>query len=100
MIHFLNGHDGERSAAALRRMLADAQAGRLGRAVGASMTPEARATVTRDSSGIGEAVFMAYFGSDLDDTERRFRAFVAQLVGPGARDRVVAGESPSFSSER
>lgn len=100
LIHFLHSQNGDESRAALQRMLSDAQAGRLGRAVGASMTPESRAAFARDSSGLGEAVFMAYFGSDLDGVERRFRAFVAELVGPGARDRIVAGESPRFSSGR
>ncbi|MBX3353291.1 MAG: DUF1570 domain-containing protein [Phycisphaeraceae bacterium] len=100
LIHFLHSQNGEASRASLQRLLSDAQAGRLGRAVGASMTPEARATFARDSSGLGEAVFMAYFGTDLDGLEGRYRAFVAELVGPGARDRIVAGESPRFSSGR
>jgi hypothetical protein len=96
LIHFLNEHDGERSRDALRAMLTDAHTGRLSASVSARLTDREFLTrATKDRSLVGEAVFRAYFGDDLDGIEARFRVFVGRLVSPSSRDRIVVGEAPS-----
>jgi hypothetical protein len=96
LIHFLSAHDGERSRDALRAMLTDAHNGRLSAAVSARLTDREFLTrATKDRSLVGEAVFRAYFGDDLNGIEVRFRVFVGRLVSPSSRDRIVVGEAPS-----
>lgn len=101
LIHFLNAYHGSEAREGLRAMLADAQRGRLSGAVSARITDrEFLARAVRDRSLASEAVFRAYFGDDLDAFERDFQAFVADLVRPSSRDRIVAGDPPDSLQPR
>ena len=87
LVHFLAEGDGGRYRPALQQVLADAVQGRLaGRRRGGGRR-------------LGPRVLVEYFESDVDTFERRYLAFVLQVVKTGGRDRIVQGRSP-VGSER
>ncbi|MCW5776819.1 MAG: hypothetical protein KIS87_10300 [Phycisphaeraceae bacterium] len=92
LAHFLNEGDEGRYRDPLRRLLLDAAEGRMRRAVQAHLGQRAaRSAVMRRT---GPEVFMTYFDDDLDAASRRYAAFIDRLVATGAKDRIIAGQSP------
>jgi len=98
LIHFLREAEDGRYRPALERLVADAAAGRLHRALAASAgaAPARRAMLTRR----GALAFVAYFTPDLDEAQRQYAAFITDLVAPGARNAIVEGRSPVQSGTR
>lgn len=92
LAHFLNEGDDGAHRDALRRLLADAVAGRVSQTVGAALGERSAAAVRLRRTG--PEVLLAYFGDDLDELDRRYAAFVQRLVAVGARDMVAQGLSP------
>jgi hypothetical protein len=92
LVHFLREGDGGTYRPALQRLLTDAQAGRLSQSVAGALSMNERAGLLARRQGI--AVFRAYFDRDPDAFDRRYQAFVQQLVRSGARDAISQGRSP------
>lgn len=84
LVQLLREHDAARYRPALRRLLNDAQSGRLRQRLGGR-------TLARVTSG--PAVFASYFG-DPAVLETEYRAFIERMTGVGAKDAIVAGRSP------
>ncbi len=87
--HFLLEGEGGKYASALRAIVADAAEGRMGRTVAVRLGD--RAGVLARS---GPGAFLAYFNEDLAGASREYATFVARLVEPGSRQRLVLGRSP------
>lgn len=85
LAHFLREGEGGAHAGALEALLLDAQAGRL-----------------RSSAGTagGAALFRAYFGATPEAMDARYRAFIADITATGAREAIVAGQSPLDAAAR
>lgn len=82
----------DRYRTGLARVVIDAAEGRLGLTMQSRLGDRAaRGAMARRN---GPAAALTYFGSDLERLSRDYDALVAVLVQPGARDRVVRGESP------
>jgi len=92
LVHFLNEGDGGIYRPMLRRIIADAQAGKLSQSVAAQLAMSDRGGMLAKRQGI--AVFRAYFDRDIDAFNARYVAFVAQITRPGARDLITLGRSP------
>jgi len=92
LTHFLLEGEGGAYREDLHRLLVDAARGRLAREVQSSMDTTSRQAATILSRGPG--VFLLYFNSDLDEASRQYDAFIDRVVATGAKDRIVAGESP------
>ncbi len=92
LLHFLNEGDGGAYRPALQRLLRDAQAGQLSQTVAAQLTMNERGGMLARRQG--NAVFRAYFDRDIDGFDKRYQAFVQQIVRTGARDWITQGRSP------
>lgn len=92
LVHFLREGDGGTYRPALQRLLTDAQVGRLSQSVAGALSMNERAGLLARRQGI--AVFRAYFDRDPDAFDRRYQAFIQQLVRSGARDAISQGRSP------
>lgn len=88
LAHFLHEGEGGRYANALGAVLNDAAAGRL--------TPTLRIALgdALPAKRFGSAVFAAYFNPDMQQASQQYNAFIAQLLTPGAKERIVRGSSP------
>ncbi len=98
LVHFLREAEDGRYRPALERLVADAAAGRLHRtmAAAAGAAPARHAMLTRR----GALAFTAYFTPNLEEAQRQYAAFIADLVLPGARSAIVEGRSPVRSGAR
>lgn len=97
LIHFLNEGEGGKYRPALRRLVRDAASGQMGSAVVLSTrrrTGDARSTGLLLARQLGVQVFRAYIGPELSSVDAEYRAFIASIVGTGARQAVVEGRSP------
>lgn len=92
LVHFLREADGGSRRATLETLVADAAAGRMGRAVAAAHGLDG--TVGATAMARGPLVFKAYFGDDLARAGREYDEFVRRLVRTGSRHAIVAGRSP------
>ncbi|MDX2131408.1 MAG: hypothetical protein SFY69_05085 [Planctomycetota bacterium] len=92
MIHFLaEGEDG-RHRAGLRQLLEDAASGDLGRRIRREAGGRAASSYQLRRTGVD--LFPIYFGGSAAEFDASYRAFIAQVVRVGSRERVVAGRSP------
>ncbi len=94
LVHFLREGEGGKYRGAFARMLSDAAQGQLGQVVvaGVARRPDTRPALLAGQTG--PAVFRAYFEPDLSKAQREYSAFVSRIVGSGARQNVVSGQSP------
>ncbi|MFG0257119.1 MAG: DUF1570 domain-containing protein [Phycisphaerales bacterium JB043] len=90
LVHFLHEGDNEAYSGVLRQLLQDAASGNMTRVLQLYLDDE----VVRMRASVGDAVFRAYFGEDLDEISARYEAFVRTIVRPGARDVLIRGGSP------
>ena len=91
-IHFLNEADNAKYRGALQAMITDAQAGRTRDRLVTAFDPiRANAAL---ASRTGPDLLAAYTGKSPADLQPEYDAFIRQITRPGARDRIVAGESP------
>lgn len=92
MTQFLREGAGGKYRERLGEVVAEAAAGRLDQRVVAALGGQ-RATALMRAS-MGEAVAQTFFETDLRRLESEYRAFVSEVTRPGARDAIVAGQSP------
>ncbi len=97
LTHFLN--EGEEGAhrQALRTLLRDAADGRLRQVL--ALRYGARPAMRMLTRRLGSQVFETYFlgpesGRSIADLDRSYRSFIDLVTAPGARDRIVNGDSP------
>ena len=92
LVHFLNEYDYGKYQASLRILLQDSASGRV-RDVLTNRLGEggARSTLLTRS---GPAVFLAYFGEDLDAINAEYQSFIATITGPNTREKIAVGRSP------
>ncbi len=89
LAHFLNSPE---HRASLGLLLQDAASGRLrSRLVERYGRREAMALLGRR---IGSEVLELYFMEDLDELDRQYQQFMAELAAVGSRDAIAAGRSP------
>ncbi len=92
LTHFLHEGAGGRYAPAFRRLLIEASEGRSREALATKLGNQAaNASLARRA---GPGVALTYFNDDLEEFQREFDAFVAQVVSTGSRDAIVVGRSP------
>lgn len=90
LIHYMLADPVRRET--LDRMLADAAAGRMASRVRERFGDRAVRSIALRRSGI--ELWQAYVGDDLAAEERAFAAFLARVVEPGSKGRIVDGRSP------
>ena len=95
LMHFLREGEGGMYSPMLRQLLQDAASGRVQRVLSLRLGDEA----VRVRMRVGDGVFRAYFGDDLDELNASYLAFVGTLVRPGARDVLSRGASPMVVQE-
>lgn len=89
LTHFLNSPE---HRASLGLLLQDASTGKLrSRLVDRYGRREATALLTRR---IGSEILQLYFMEDLDELDRQYQKFMAELAAVGSRDAIAAGRSP------
>lgn len=89
---FLNEAEGGRHQPVLRNILQDAAAGRLAeRLLQHFLRPDAGRALTLRR---GSALLIAYSPVSIDELDDGYARFVEQLVQPGSRQAIVAGQSP------
>jgi len=92
LVHFLNeGEDGVH-APALRGMLIDAQAGRMGETLSKALG--GRAASSALSRRRGDMLLRAYLGKDAASLNPEYNAFITHIVRVGAKQQIVQGVSP------
>lgn len=90
LLHYVQSTPAHR--AALDALLEDAAAGRVGDRVRARFGDRVARSASQRRTGT--EVWRAYFGEDLDAEGARYAAFLERVVAPGAKSRIVRGESP------
>ncbi len=100
LVHFLREGEGGKYRGAFEKMVKDASGGSLGttmierlRASGALKSQDRRSVMLL-ARNLGAQVFRVYVNGDLARVETEYRAFVRQVVAPGAKQRVTSGLSP------
>lgn len=92
LMHFLNEGEGGRHRAALQQLLRDAASGELSRRVRREAPARAASSYATRRTGID--LLAIYFGATAEELDAPYRSFIDQVVRVGAREKVVAGESP------
>ncbi len=90
LVQFLREGEGGRYQPALHGMLQDAAAGTLRDKLSAA---DLRDFASR-RTGAGALLVYLPEGTTLGQIDREYQRFIAEIVGVGGRDRVVAGRSP------
>lgn len=96
LMHFLREGAGGKYRPALDRLVADAAAGRMGRAMAIQLDDPRASSLLAQRSGL--QVFRAYFARDLGPFEAEYRAFITAVIGPGGRNAVVDGRAPAAAT--
>ena len=95
LVHFLNEGEGGRHREGLRRMLRDAEAGRLQAEIERAAGLDDAGARRRAARGrAGSLAFRAYFGDDLERISDAYDAFLVAITRRGAGDRIWRGENP------
>ena len=92
LTHFLAEAEGGKYRPGLNQLLKDAAAGTIGERLLDIYSPREAVAVVHNDRGL--AVFRAYFGLDLKQVENEYFRFIRQIISPGSKNRIVAGESP------
>jgi uncharacterized protein DUF1570 len=90
LVHFLHEGENGQHLPILRQLLQDAASGNLLRVLRLRLDDDA----VRVRASVGDTIFRAYFGEDVDRMNDAYRAFVVEMVRPGARDVLIRGVSP------
>lgn len=92
LTHFLAEGAGTRYRPGLQRLLREHADGRALETLLDALGPTgARRTL---AARRGPGVFLAYFTTDLDTAAAEYEAFIRRVTRPGARQKMVQGESP------
>lgn len=92
LVHFLREGENGKYAAGLEQLVRDAAEGKLSERLSASFG--SRRGPSLMNTRRGPAVFMAYFGHDMAETELAYTDFINKLLVTGSRNRLVQGVSP------
>lgn len=92
LIHFLNEGESGKHRAGLQELLRDASSGELARRVRRDAGGRAASAYANRRTGVD--LLAIYFGASAEQLDSAYRAFIDQVVRVGAREKVVAGQSP------
>lgn len=101
LTHFLREGEQSKYLGPMQTMLTDAAGGHLGTRVIHTLRTSGQLQQHTDRRGVfllartlGSQVFRTYINADLNQAESEYRMFVKRIVATGARQRIVAGQSP------